>query len=140
MPPERLHELLASALVVGIVPCALLAWRYLQVLDRFFQELRDKEPALARQIGSPRRWHMLLPFWRFRKYTAFLPHLKQRVEPGTGGVRKVRWRRQGSGKRSGVRVIYYNTLDDGQVWLLIVYSKSKFDNLPTSLLTKKRDM
>lgn len=53
MPPERLHELLASALVVGIVPCALLAWRYLQVLDRFFQELRDKEPALARQIGSP---------------------------------------------------------------------------------------
>ena len=83
---------------------------------------------------------LLLPFFRFRQYMAFLPHLKQRAEPGTGGVRKVRWRRQGSGKRSGVRVIYYNTLDDGQVWLLIVYSKSKFDNLPTSLLTKKRDM
>ncbi|MGE4534342.1 transcriptional regulator [Halomonas sp.] len=61
------------------------------------------------------------------------------VIPGTGGVRKVRWRRQGSGKRSGVRVIYYNTLDDGQVWLLIVYSKSKFDNLPTSLLTQLKE-
>ena len=61
------------------------------------------------------------------------------VIPGTGGVRKVRWRRQGSGKRGGVRVIYYNTLDGGEVWLLIVYSKSKFDNLPTSLLTKLKE-
>ena len=61
------------------------------------------------------------------------------VIPGTGGVRKVRWRRQGSGKRGGARVIYYNTLDDGQVWLLIVYSKSKFDNLPTSLLTQLKE-
>ncbi|MBF8224500.1 transcriptional regulator [Halomonas sp. 328] len=61
------------------------------------------------------------------------------VIPGTGGVRKVRWRRQGSGKRGGARVIYYNTLDNGQVWLLIVYSKSKFDNLPTSLLTQLKE-
>ncbi|MFY0990172.1 transcriptional regulator [Halomonas sp. C05BenzN] len=61
------------------------------------------------------------------------------VIPGTGGVRKVRWWRQGSGKRGGVRVIYYNTLDDGQVWLLIVYSKSKFDNLPASLLRQLRE-
>lgn len=61
------------------------------------------------------------------------------VIPGSGGVRKVRWRRQGSGKRGGARVIYYNTLDDGRVWLLIVYSKSKFDNLPTSLLTKLKE-
>jgi len=91
MPPERLHELLASALLVGIVPCALLAWRYLQVLERFFRELRDKEPALARQIGSPRLWHvLLLPFFRFRKYTAFLPHLKQRAEDPQYGYRHAR--------------------------------------------------
>ena len=59
--------------------------------------------------------------------------------PGSGGVRKVRWRRQGRGKQGGVRVIYYNTLDHGQVWLLIVYAKSKFDNLPVSLLRQLRE-
>lgn len=26
---------------------------------------------------------------------------------GTGGIRKVRWKREGTGKSSGVRVIYY---------------------------------
>ena len=27
--------------------------------------------------------------------------------PGTGGVRKVRWRASGRGKRGGARIIYY---------------------------------
>ena len=30
------------------------------------------------------------------------------VIPGTNGVRKARWARQGSGKSGGVRVIYYH--------------------------------
>ena len=29
------------------------------------------------------------------------------IVPGTGGVRKARWARQGGGKSDGVRVIYY---------------------------------
>jgi hypothetical protein len=29
------------------------------------------------------------------------------VIPGSGGVRKLRWRRKGSGKRGGPRVIYF---------------------------------
>ena len=33
--------------------------------------------------------------------------------PGAGGVRKVRWRRQGMGKRGGARVIYFH--HDGQM-------------------------
>lgn len=82
--------------------------------------------------------------WRDDEREAFiawlaLDPLVGDVIPGTGGVRKVRWRRQGSGKRGGVRVIYYNTLDDGQVWLLIVYAKSKFDNLPASLLAQLKE-
>ena len=56
------------------------------------------------------------------------------VIPGTGGLRKVRYSRQGMGKRGGARVVYYNILDDGEIWLLIVYSKAKFDNLPTAFL------
>ncbi|MDF0506552.1 type II toxin-antitoxin system RelE/ParE family toxin [Burkholderia cenocepacia] len=61
------------------------------------------------------------------------------VIPGTGGLRKVRWARAGMGKRGGARVIYYNVLDDGEIWLLIAYSKAKHDNLSTKLLNQLRE-
>jgi hypothetical protein len=54
---------------------------------------------------------------------------------GSGGCRKVRWSRTGTGKRGGARVIYFQA-PDGTVWLLIVYTKAKFDNLPTSFIAK----
>ena len=55
------------------------------------------------------------------------------VIPGSGGCRKVRWTRVGMGKRGGARVIYFNGMD-GRIWLLIAYSKAKFDNLPADFL------
>ena len=54
---------------------------------------------------------------------------------GSGGCPKVRWSRTGTGKRGGARVIYF-LAPDGTVWLLIVYTKAKFDNLPTSFIAK----
>jgi hypothetical protein len=54
---------------------------------------------------------------------------------GSGGCRKVRWSRTGTGKRGGARVVYFLG-PDGTVWLLIVYTKAKFDNLPTSFIAK----
>jgi len=57
------------------------------------------------------------------------------VIPGSGGCRKVRWGRSGMGKRGGARVIYYN-VRDGRIWLLIVYTKAKFDNLPAGFLAQ----
>jgi hypothetical protein len=54
---------------------------------------------------------------------------------GSGGCRKVRWSRTGTGKQGGARVIYF-LAPDGTVWLLIVYTKAKFDNLPTSFIAK----
>lgn len=54
---------------------------------------------------------------------------------GSGGCRKVRWSRSGTGKSDGARIIYFLGPDD-TVWLLIVYSKSKFDSLPTSFLAQ----
>jgi len=59
------------------------------------------------------------------------------IVPGSGGCRKVRWSRSGSGKRGGARVIYC-LAPDGTVWLLIAYSKAKFDNLPASFLAQLR--
>ena len=38
------------------------------------------------------------------------------------------------GKRGGVRVVTYEVRSDGVVWLLIGYTKAKFDNLPTDFL------
>ncbi len=52
---------------------------------------------------------------------------------GSGGCRKVRWTASGRGKSGGARVIYFNVLDE-TIWLLIAYTKGKFDNLPTAFL------
>lgn len=51
------------------------------------------------------------------------------VIPESGGMRKIRWSRAGSGKSGGVRVIYYTRLANGQIVLLTLYAKSKTDNL-----------
>lgn len=57
------------------------------------------------------------------------------VIPRSGGCRKVRWAVSGAGKRGGARVIYF--LEQAHtIWLLIVYRKAKFDNLPTDFLAE----
>lgn len=61
------------------------------------------------------------------------------VIPGAGGLRKVRWGRNGMGKRGGVRVIYYTRLTNGELVLLMVYAKAKFDNLRPEFLLKLKE-
>lgn len=56
------------------------------------------------------------------------------VVPGSGGCRKVRWSRAGSGKRGGVRVVYYNQLAHGEIYLLLIYRKSAQENVPANVL------
>ncbi len=56
------------------------------------------------------------------------------VVPGTGGCRKLRWQLQGRGKRGGARVIYYNQLNNGTIWLLVIYAKAVRGNIPAHLL------
>jgi len=51
------------------------------------------------------------------------------VIPQSGGVRKVRWRRQGSGKRGGVRVIYFYHDPSMPLYLLMIYAKAQRDDL-----------
>lgn len=48
---------------------------------------------------------------------------------GGGGIRKVRHAVQGTGKSGGVRAIYYWIKDRHQIYMLVVYPKSKKDNL-----------
>ena len=51
----------------------------------------------------------------------------------------MRWTRQGMGKRGGARVIYFNRLASGEIVLLLVYAKAKFDNLRPEFLVQLRE-
>ena len=48
---------------------------------------------------------------------------------GTGGVRKLRWAREGKGKSSGVRVIYYFHSEHMPLYLLTLFAKNERANL-----------
>lgn len=61
------------------------------------------------------------------------------IIPGAGGCRKVRWFRAGMGKRGGVRVIHYNQLADGSVYLLLIYAKRVQDDISPSILRKIKE-
>ena len=67
-------------------------------------------------------------FAEFQQYLASHPGAGD-VIPETGGVRKIRWARAGSGKRGGLRVIYYWWLGGDQFWLFTVYDKDEADDL-----------
>ena len=49
--------------------------------------------------------------------------------PGGGGIRKMRWRVAGSGKRGGLRTIYYWDTPSEICYMLFVYRKSDKDDL-----------
>lgn len=48
---------------------------------------------------------------------------------GSGGLRKVRWKAKGQGKRGGVRAIYYWAVKQDRILMLTIYSKSEMDDL-----------
>lgn len=51
---------------------------------------------------------------------------------GTGGIRKLRWGREGRGKSGGIRVVYYFHSDDMPLYLLTVFAKNERANLSKS--------
>ncbi|WP_298220591.1 transcriptional regulator [Halothiobacillus sp.] len=83
-------------------------------------------------------------YWTERERGEFAAFIAQNPEAGevvrdSGGVRKVRWTRAGSEKFGGVRVIYYNRLANGQVWLLFIYAKSALDSIAGHKLKELKD-
>jgi mRNA-degrading endonuclease RelE of RelBE toxin-antitoxin system len=60
------------------------------------------------------------------------------VIPHSGGVRKLRWRAEGRGKRGGYRVIYFSRLSENEIWLITMYPKNVADNIPAAALKKIR--
>ena len=60
------------------------------------------------------------------------------IIPGSGGLRKVRWRAPGRGKRGGYRVIYYVRLKQGVILMLTMYPKNVAENIPVHVLRQIR--
>ena len=58
----------------------------------------------------------------------------------SGGMRKVRWKQTGKGKRGGVRVIYYHVALDEQIRMLLIYPKTAQDNLTAEQLKRLKTL
>ncbi len=61
------------------------------------------------------------------------------IVPGSGGVRKLRWRCKGHGKRGGLRVIYYLRYDPNELWMLALYAKARQTNIPGHILRRLKE-
>lgn len=48
---------------------------------------------------------------------------------GTGGLRKIRWKGEGRGKRGGVRVVYYWAGSRAVILMLLIHGKNEQDDL-----------
>ena len=51
---------------------------------------------------------------------------------GTGGLRKLRWGQGGSGKRGGVRTIYYWQVSEDVFYMLYAYTKNRKTDLTSA--------
>ena len=58
---------------------------------------------------------------------------------GGGGIRKVRFAIEGTGKSGGARVIYYWAKSKDQIYMLLIYPKSNQDNLTDQQTAILRD-
>ena len=72
--------------------------------------------------------------WSAEERTEFIDFIAGNPEagdliPGTGGIRKVRWSRAGTGKRGGVRVVYFFYDRARPLYLLMVYAKARKEDL-----------
>jgi len=95
-------------------------------------------------VETPTFMRLSEEYWTAEDRAAFVTFIAANPEagdvvPGSGGLRKVRWRRVGRRKRGGVRVIYYNRLAEGEIWLLLIYGKSVRDDIPAHVLRRVKE-
>jgi hypothetical protein len=82
-------------------------------------------------------------YWDEDERGAFAAHLSANPEEGdvirgSGGLRKIRWSRPGTGKSGGVRVIYFARTELDELYLLTLFAKSEKESIPVAVLKEIR--
>ena len=70
--------------------------------------------------------HWIKPDDQYRELQSALiidPEIGELIKE-SGGLRKVRWKLPGGGKRGGARIIYYWAVSDDQIYMLYGYAKN----------------
>lgn len=83
-------------------------------------------------------------FWSESEVAEFVVFISNNPEAGdvirgTKSLRKVRWSRDGMGKRGGARVVYFLRNVAGEVVLVVAYAKGSTKNLPTEFLNRIKE-
>ena len=85
-------------------------------------------------VESPLFTKLVHDYITDREYSILQQHLLQHPESGvlipkSNGLRKIRMAAKGHGKSGGVRTIYFWKKAADQIFMLLIYSKSKKDTL-----------
>ena len=62
------------------------------------------------------------------------------IIPGSGGIRKLRWKLRGGGKRGGTRILYYYAGSRGRIYLLDIYSKNEKIDVTAEEISRFRNI
>ena len=60
--------------------------------------------------------------------------------PGSGGLRKIRCKSGGRGKRGGLGLIYFWDVPEDRIYMLLIYKKSKQEDLTPNQLKILRNL
>jgi mRNA-degrading endonuclease RelE of RelBE toxin-antitoxin system len=84
----------------------------------------------------------LLPDDEYRKIQLALVLRPEagKIIPGSGGLRKTRWKSSSSGKRGGLRLTYFWDVQEDRIYMLLIYKKSKQVDLTPSQLKILRNL
>jgi len=63
-----------------------------------------------------------------------------KIISGSGGLRKIRWKINGGGKRGGLRLIYFWDVSEETIYMLLIYKKSKQEDLTPNQLKTLRNL
>jgi hypothetical protein len=92
--------------------------------------MMEKPKAPVTVVETPLFLRQADGIWSEEERTEFVDFIATHPEDGdivqdTGGVRKIRWKRQGTGKRGGVRVLYFYYNESAPLFLLMAYTKAE---------------
>ena len=82
------------------------------------------------------RRHLPDEEYRALQLTLLLRPDQGKLIPRSGGLRKLRWKAEGRGKRGGLRIIYYWAVNDDVCFMLYLYAKNEQGDL-TAAQTKE---